>query len=184
VLNNFRNNYVTQIWNLKKGPTGGASSRTLRDNFRFSRARTFDSFFDGEQVGFQPKTKDIAKLLPVYLHEMNSVIAARQLVEQMSGGVASDGRPLVAPRGVGVPVDDATGKATLVMPRAVKGDTGDYKTLDSQPAMTGWRWVSKDSDGKPVFMKSDLALHPEAYGKLKNVLSKAKARRALRFLKR
>lgn len=173
VLNNFRDNYVTQIWDLKKGPTGGASSRTLRDKFRFSRARTFDSFFDGEQAGFKPKTKDIAKILPAYIHEMNSVIAARQLVQRMSKGVASDGMPLLAPRGVGVSVDDATGKATLVMPNAIKGDTLDYKTLDSQPALSSWRWAAKDDAGNPVFLKGELAVHPEVYDKLKNVLGKS-----------
>lgn len=173
VLNSFKDNYVPQMWNLGKSKPSGASSRTLRDKFKFSRARTFDSYFDGEQAGFVPKTKDISKILPVYVHEMNSVIAARQLVMDMSKGVASDGRPLVAPRGSGIPVNGASGKATLVAPKAIKGDTGDYKTLDSQPAMTGWRWASKDSAGNDVFVKSDLAIHPEAYSRLKSVLGKS-----------
>lgn len=175
VLKNFKDNYVTQIWDLGKGSSVGGG-RTLQQKFRFSKASTFDTFFDGEQAGYTPKTKDISKLLPVYLHEMNSVISARQLVEQMSKGVASDGRPLVAPRGTGVPVDNPSGKATLVMPKAVKGDTADYKVLPNQPALTDWRWASKDSAGNPVFLKGDLALHPEAYDKLKNVLGRSAIR--------
>jgi hypothetical protein len=178
VLNTFKPNYVTQVWNLKKGPRGTGSSRTLRDRFKFSKASTFDTFFDGEQAGYVPKTKDISKLLPVYIHEMNSVIAARQMVEEMSGGVASDGRPLVAARGVGVPVTDPAGNpsATLVMPKAIKGDTKDYRTMPNQPALNDWRWASQDTDGNPVFLKSDLALHPEAYDRIKSVLGRSAIR--------
>lgn len=177
VLKSFKDNYVTQIWNLGKSPgAGGGGSRTLKERFKFSRASTFPTFFDGEQAGFVPKTKDIAKLLPVYLHEMNSVIAARQLVQEMSKGVASDGRPLVAARGTGIPVNDATGKATLVMPKVPKGDTGDYKTLENQPALHDWRWAAKDDAGNPIFLKADLALHPEAYNRIKAVLGKSAIR--------
>lgn len=172
VLKSFKDNYVTQIWNLRKGPVM-AGGRTLRDKFRFSRASTFDTFFDGEQAGFEPKTKDISQLLPVYLHEMNSVIAARQLVSELGKGTASDGRPLVAPRGVAVPVGGSSGQATLVMPKAVKGDTLDYKQIPNQPAFNDWIWAGKDTAGNPVFEKADLALHPEAYKQLKNVLGKS-----------
>ncbi len=173
VLNSFKDNYVTQIWDLKKGPTGGGGSRTLKDKFRFSKASTFPTYFDGEQAGFVPKTKDISKVLPVYLHEMNSVIAARQLVEQMSKGTASDGRPLLAAKGRGFAIDDPKGKTTLVVPDALHSDFSDYKTLENQPALHDWRWQTKDSAGNPVFMKADLAVHPEAYGKLKNVLGRS-----------
>lgn len=172
VLNSFKQNYVTQIWDLNKGAAAGGS-RTLKEKFRFSKASTFPTFFDGEQAGYVPKTKDISKLLPVYLHEMNAVIAARQLVEQMSAGKASDGRPLIAANGKGLAVDNGTSKATLVLPDAIKPDFKDYKSLENQPALHDWRWQTLDSDGKPVFMKADLALHPEAYSKFKNVLGKS-----------
>lgn len=175
VLKNFKDNYVTQIWDLGKSPMM-AGARTLQDKFRFSKASTFDTFFDGEQAGFTPKTKDISKLLPVYLHEMNSVISARQLVEQMSKGKASDGRPLVAPRGAGTQVNGPSGQATLITPKSVKGDTLDYRTLPNQPALNDWTWSTKDSNGKPIFLKSDLAIHPEAYDRLKNVLGRSAIR--------
>ncbi len=113
VLGTFKDGYVTQIWDLGKSK-GGSGSRTLRDRFKFSKARTFDSFFDGEQAGFTPKTKDISKLLPVYLNEMNHVIAARQLVAEASKGVGSDGRPMVTTRGQGMPV--ATERFAVVNP--------------------------------------------------------------------
>lgn len=182
VLNSFKDNYVTQIWNLKQGPNAGQGlgGRTLKERFRFSKASTFPTFFDGEQAGFVPKTKDIANLLPVYRHEMETVIAARELVQEMSQGTASDGRPLVVPRGIGVPVSDPmTGEheAILIMPKVVKGDTGDYRVIPNQPALNDWRWASTDPDtGKPVLLKSDLAVHPEAYSRLNAVLGKSAIR--------
>lgn len=172
VLKSFRDNYVTQIWDIGKGPAMG-SSRTLKDQFRFSKARTFDSYFQGEQSGYTPKTKDIAKILPVYLHEMNAVIAARQLVQEMMKGVASDGRPLVSPRGTGKVVDGPEGQAALITPKTVVGDAADYRVLENQPALNDWTWSTKDSEGNPIFLKADLALHPEAYARLKNVLGKS-----------
>lgn len=171
VLGDLKENYVPQVWDLGKGPATG-SSRTLRENFRFSKASTFPTFFDGEQAGYTPRTKDISQLLPTYIHEMNSVIAARQLVGDLSKGVAEDGRPLVAPRGVAVPAEG--GGATLVMPRALKGaDTSDYRTMENQPALNKWRYGTTDEAGNPVMLKSDLALHPEIAPKLKAVLGRS-----------
>lgn len=177
LLNTFKDNYITQLWDLKKGPTGGSSSRTLRDKFRFAKASTFPTYFDGEQAGFTPKgDKDIAKILPVYMHEMNTVIAARQLVEQMWKGKASDGRPLLAPIGAGMPVENASGHATLIMPKAMKEKTSDYKVIPNQPALSAWRWAATDSDGRPVMLKADLAVHPEAVGRLKAILGRSAIR--------
>lgn len=178
VLKTFKPNYVTQVWDIKKGPTGGNKgfgfgARTLKERFRFAKASTFPTFFDGEQAGFVPKTKDISNLLPMYLHEMNNVIAARQLVEQLARGTASDGKPLLLPRGAGVAVDNAAGKATLIMPDAMKADTEGYVRMDNQPALHDWTWQTKDAAGNPVFMKSDLVIHPEAADKFRNVLSKS-----------
>jgi hypothetical protein len=176
VLDTLKDNYLTQIWNLKKGPSGGASGRTLKERFRFSRASTFPTFFDGEQAGYIPKSKAIGKLLPVYLHEMNSTIAGRELVDQISRETASDGRPLVSPQGDGVPVRGDNGDATLVLPKAIKGDTADYKVMNGQPALQKWKWISKDTDGNPIFLKADLALHPEAYKKLNAILGRSAIR--------
>jgi hypothetical protein len=207
VLKSFRDNYVTQIWNLNKGPATG-SSRTLRDRFRFSKARTFESYFDGEQAGYEAKTKDISKLLPIYLHEMNSVIAARQLVSEMSKGVAEDGRPLLSAHGQGTPVssqefavvktpggravrlyetqaeaqaalkpgqsiEPRENKATLVMPKRPEKGTEDYLPLGNQPALHNWKYIGPDSEGNPVLLKADLALHPDAFNRLKEVLGRS-----------
>lgn len=178
VLKTFKDNYVTQIWNLKRSPkaVGVGGSLMLKDRFKFSKASTFPTFFDGEQAGYVPMTKDISKLLPVYLHEMNSVIAARQLVEQMSKGKASDGLPLLAPRGVGVQVHGPKGQATLVMPDVPTDKLNRYVVIENQPALHEWRWVSKDAAGNPVFNRSDLMVHPEVADHFKNVLGRSAIR--------
>lgn len=174
ILKSHLDNYVNQIWNTKQGPSGGASNRTLKEKFRFAKARTFDNFFVGEQAGYTPKTKDISKLQPIYMHEMENVIAAKELVEEMSKGFASDGRPLTAPIGAGMPVEKPSGdKATLVFPKVTKETTKDYKVLPNQPALQDWKWAAKDDAGNNIFLKADLALHPEAYNRLKNVLGKS-----------
>lgn len=177
VLQGFRDNYVNHIWE-KKPQRLTYSSKSLRDNFRFSRARVFTSFFEGEQAGFKPRTKDISKLLPVYIHEMNSVIAARQLVTDLSKGTAGDGRPLVSPTGMMKTLDGPEGKSYLVVPKTPKNtDVSDYKVLQDQPALTSWRWKGEDENGNPIFVKSDLALHPEAYERLRKALGQSEIRR-------
>jgi hypothetical protein len=173
VLQAHKDNYVTQIWDLGKGPAMG-SSRTLKDKFRFSKASTFPTYFDGEQAGYVPKTKDISDIVPMYSHEMNSVIAARNLVKELSAGVATDGRPLVSVRGSAfTSTDPNQNRATMVLPKAAAADTRDYRTMDRQPALQGWKWVENDSDGNPILMKGDLALHPEAYRQLNAALGRS-----------
>lgn len=207
----FRDDYVTHLWNLGKGSFAGGA-RTLKDQFRFAKARTFANYFEGEQAGMKPKTKRLSQLLPVYLHEMNSVIAARQLVKQISEGKASDGEPLIQMLGTGAPVEakkyavmapgrnaavrvyDTMAEAqanvkpgqtiqqrtllsTIVMPKTPKEkSTVKYEVLKNQPALHDWIFVSTDSAGNPITMKADIALHPEAYEKLKAILGKSKIR--------
>lgn len=178
VVKSFRDNYVNHIWDRKpEGSPLTSGSKRLNDSFRFSKARTFPTFFDGEAAGYKPKTKAIGKLLPVYIHELNSAIAAKQLVEDLSRGVAKDGRPLVSPRGVVEQIEGDNGKATLVLPRVpTETETIDYKTMENQPALHEWRWRAKDSEGNPILMRSDLALHPEAAAKFKSVLGQSAIR--------
>lgn len=172
IIKSFKDNYVTQVWDLGRTQVTGGS-RTLRDRFKFSKASTFPSYFDGEQAGFVPKDKDISKVLPVYIHEMNAVIAARQLAEDLSKGTASDGRPLVQMKGSGHVVDGPKGQAVLVSPKTITEGARDYKTIENQPALSDWVWKGKDTSGNPIFLKADMALHPEAYSSLKKVLGKS-----------
>jgi len=176
VLGSHRENYVPHVWYVKR-PGTGFGTGMLQQRFRFSKARTFATFFEGDQAGFKPKTLAIGKLLPAYIHEMNKVIADRQFVRDLANETAADGRPLVAQRGHVKVVEGDEGKAVLVQPRALRGeDTADYKTMENQPALHDWIWQSKDTNGNPVFVKADLALHPDAYRRVNAMLGQSALR--------
>ena len=176
VLQSHRDNYIPHVWDVAK-PGTGFGGRMLQQRFRFSKARTFDTFFDGDQAGFKPKTLAIGKLLPAYIHEMNKVIADRQAVRDIVAGTNPDGSPMAVPRGTAQVVDGDNGQAVLVQPRAMReADTRDYKEMSDQPALANWTWASKDTDGNPIFIKSNLALHPDAYRRVNAILGQSALR--------
>ena len=176
VLRSHRDAYVPHVWDVARPGTGWGGGM-LKQRFRFSKARTFDTFFDGDQAGFKPKTLAIGKLLPAYIHEMNRVIADRQAVRDIAAGVNKDGSPMAVPRGNAKPVEGDEGKAVLVQPRAMREvDTSDYRVMPDQPALANWTWASKDTAGNPVFIKSDLALHPDAYRRLNAMIGQSALR--------
>jgi hypothetical protein len=177
VLRSHRDAYVPHVWDVGK-PGTGFGTGMLKQRFRFSKARTFDTFFDGDQAGFKPKTLAIGKLLPAYIHEMNTVIADRQAVRDIVAGTNKDGSPMAVPRGNSKVVEGDEGRAVLVQPRAMKGelDTSDYKMMSDQPALANWTWASKDTAGRPVFIKSDLALHPDAYRRINAMIGQSALR--------
>jgi len=172
VLKSFRENYITHVWDVTKpGQKFGFGSAALKAKFKFSKARSFDTFFDGDQAGFKPKSTAIGDLLPAYMEEMNRTIADRQAVQELVNGKAKDGSPLVVPRGNAKVVENDGGKSVLVAPKALKDvDTSHYKIMENQPALADWTWAGKDTDGNPIFMKSDLAVHPDVYRRLNSIL--------------
>jgi len=173
----FRDNYIPHVWDIDRGygpmPGGGK----LQKRFRFAKARTFDTIADGIRAGMEPKSLDIAKTLGAYMHEMNKVIADKQFVEEISHGLASDGRPLVVPRGtMSITRDPGGDKVYLVMPRGwnkTSFDQKDYQTYPNQPALEGWRWKSADAFGNPIFLNSELALHPEAWTRVHSMIGRS-----------
>lgn len=176
VLGNHRDNYVPHVWDVTK-PGEAIFGRRLKERFKFNKARSLENFAEGDQAGLKPKSLAIGDLLPAYLSEMNRVIADRQLVQDISQGKAKDGRPLAVPRGVVQVVDTPTDKSVLTRPKAMREeDTFDYKSFPDQPALSKWTWEGKDTAGNPVFAKAELALHPEAYTRLKAIIGKSKLR--------
>lgn len=182
ILGNFRDNYVPHVWDLDSSRPTGTGSGQLQSNFRFAKARTFATFAEGDAAGFTPRTLAIGKLLPAYIMEMYKVIADRQFVQDLASSQAEDGRPLVVPRGTVKTTEDDAGTAYLANPRAQtfqETDEGkaleqrDYKVIENQPALAKWAWKGKDAEGNPIFMKGDLALHPDAYRRLTSILGKS-----------
>ena len=175
VLKSHRDNYIPHVWDVKQPGMGfGFGGGMLKQRFRFSKARTFDTFFDGDQAGFKPKNVALGDLLPTYIHELNRTIADRQMVQELSKGVNSKGEPLVVPRGISKVVDGPEGQAVLVTPKTSKDvDTSHYRVMENQPALSNWTWSGKDTDGNPIFMKSDLAVHPDVYRRLNSILGQS-----------
>lgn len=176
VLKGHRDNYVPHVWDVAKPGFGWGSTR-LKERFRFSKARTFNNFFEGDQAGFKPKTLAIGKLLPAYIHEMNQTIADRQFVQDIAKGTMEDGSPMSVPTGNVTAVDNPSGKAVLVQPGTKKvADTSDYRVMSDQPALSNWIWKGNDTAGEPAFMKADLALHPDVFRRVNSMLGKSAIR--------
>lgn len=187
VLTQGVESYINQLW---KDPNpasskllGDAITGKLTPNFKFARKRVFDSYFEGESLGYDPKIKDIAALVAIYDQAFNRAIAARDFIHGLSTETAQDGKPLVALSGQRDVVQDPNGGgAVLIKPDMPPGEklTGidnlgrekPYRPFDHY-ALKGWKWGANDESGKPVFYKSDFLIHPEAYDHVKNMLSRS-----------
>ena len=93
-------NYVTGMWQAKLSEKAGLGiPRTMSDYFRFKRQKFFENYFQGEQEGYNPKTKDIREILAHYMHAAHTTINNRQLLQDMLSMTAADGRPLLGASG-------------------------------------------------------------------------------------
>jgi hypothetical protein len=174
----YRENYVPHVYKTEPQAPSGSTPKRLDEFFKFSQERTFDSYHEGEQHGYEPETKDIAKLLGLYMNDMNNAINSRRFVEELRGLKGTDGRPLVSARGSGKETTTANGTTHLVYPDAADEGTEDYKKLD-QPALHDWKFAGQDSAGNNVLTKGDLAVHPEIAQHLNNALSSSAITRYL-----
>ena len=175
-------NYVNQVWD-RPNPIGqklqaDVDYGTLRLNPSLLKQRVFDSYFDGEQAGFEPKNKDIGYLVTAYDEAFNKATAGRAFIKSMLDGNGKDGRPILVANGdrassITSPEGNIT--ANLISPKFIGEKYADYQPID-HPALRKWTWIGKDSDGKPIFQNGDLWVHPDAYGELNNNLSNSKLR--------
>jgi hypothetical protein len=176
---NFIEDYVPQLWASKKAQKvmlAEAQRGILDPSFRFSKKRVFESYFEGEQAGYKPKTKDIGKLYQIYSNSLNNAIASRQYIADLRNAKASDGRPVVSIMGSGkTGMSDgqlAEEKGAFIRPSTKTPVTSDYRVIN-HPAMRGWKYTTS-LDSKPVMLEGQMAIHPEYYAKIKNVLTPSK----------
>lgn len=174
-------NYVMHAWKRENPYTkklvSNVRAQMLQTKPSFTKQRVFGTFFDGEKAGYSPVSKDIGFLFAAREHAADQAIAARAFIKSMLDGKASDGKPLVAVSGSGRPIaeEEKPAKAYLIDAKTKPEDVADYKSID-HPALRKWNWAQNDSTGKPIFVKGDLVVHPEAYSHLKNVLGKSALR--------
>lgn len=169
-------NYVTHLWS--KDGSGNLKIRggkSLNASFRFSKQRTNDTYFHGEQNGLIPQTKDISEIVGSYVNELGSAIAARQWVENLTKGKDNTGKPLVAPKFGGLqhlPDEAEKKQAILVMPAHASGEYEHYRS-DKLPSFLN-QWVWKGSvDGKQVLSKENMSVSPEIYHELQNIFGRS-----------
>jgi hypothetical protein len=183
MLNHGIENYITQVWkkenpvtkNLQASLQGGK----LNKNFQFAKKRVFDSYFEGEQAGYEPASKDVASLIAAYDISFRKTEAVRAFVKNMLEGKAEDGKPLVQLSGYAQPVGEkgVPPSAYLIKPQArpegaVTEDGRPYVSIN-HPAFKGWKWTMNGPDGKPVIMESDMMVHPDIATDIKNLTEKS-----------
>jgi hypothetical protein len=171
-------NYVNHEW--KEGPDSEEGIKTsggkrLNTSFKYSRQRTLPTYFEGEQIGLEPKTKDVSSLFGAYVNDLNHAILSRKFIKNLSEGKAADGRPLVAPKTGSMMhlADESEGKSpsVLVYKGNVKEAHQDYADT-TIPQLANWTWKG-EVDGKPVLAKDNMALHPDISGEVKNLFSRS-----------
>lgn len=157
-------NYVNQTWKKPNKVTrfwqAAVSASVLQPKPSFARQRVFDSFFEGEQAGFKPLSKDIGFLVANYELAFSKALASRNFIKSLQEGVASDGRPIVAPSGKGSQVETPGSEANFVHPHARGEEIHDYRYIN-HPALRKWTVAGKDLAGAPIFQQGDLLVHPE-----------------------
>jgi hypothetical protein len=174
-------NYVMHAWKRENPYTkklvSNVRAQMLQTKPSFTKQRVFGTFFDGEKAGYSPVSKDIGFLFAAREHAADQAIAARAFIKSMLDGKAPDGRPLVAVSGSGRPIgeEEKPAKAYLIDARMKPEDIADYRPID-HPALRKWTWATNESIGKPVYVKGDMVVHPEAYAHLKNVLGRSALR--------
>jgi hypothetical protein len=192
VLRGWKADYVNKVWKDR------LFASKLTRTFAFGKHATHENFFEGEQEGLVPATKDASKLMGLYVHELHKTIATRRLIKDLTTKAdEKDGRPLAAPLGGVIPkpadgdIGPPGGSNVLVLP-SMKGkvrfgedvdgqpnmvEIGDYKRLN-HPALAKWRFIDKDADtGRISVILGELGLHPEIAAHMKNALGESELKR-------
>jgi hypothetical protein len=162
--------YVPQV--VRRGPSGSkfttmvdhmrgdVEASLVNPNFRHAKQRVFPNIFEGEQAGFTYNT-DFAEVAQRYYTSMGRAIESRKLLAGFNSMKASDGRPVIAIRGIGDPVPRGdTPEALLIKPQITPDDAWDYRPVNNW-AFKGWKYATKTEVGTPVFMQGEMVVHPE-----------------------
>ena len=169
-------NYMMGVWERENPVTRRIMAEVQLGKFQpnpsFIRQKVFQDYFEGEQLGYRPADSRFGYLVAARDIAFKRALAARAMLKAMHEGKASDGRPLVEVSGGGktIPGSEAP-EAYLIYPKLRPEEAADYRSID-HPALRGWKWVTKDEYNEaPVFVKGDLLLHPDAYLRVKRMLS-------------
>lgn len=177
ILGEGLENFVNNWWDVDAQGQKFAQrfAPQLTQFFASAMKRTFPSSFEGEQAGMTAKSYDISELYGKYMDGFERLSNTRKLIKELTNRKAADGRPLAAPTGAWQKSEDPeTGAEGTIFIKPNQKDMGmsDYRTDFGHPALNKWKWVGEE-DGKPVVLKGSLALHPDAFVKIKNAFSQS-----------
>jgi hypothetical protein len=195
-----RENYIRQIWSknslAQRGIDGLFGSSSFSVNPNFTKLRTFEDYFAGEQAGLVPKNKDFAYLTEARARASAEVLSNRLLVEQLYKGKMADGSRIAVPEGVGnsqQPIDPSSpdAKGALLVKKAIPKaavlpDGRAYARVD-HAAFQNWKWVGNvegglGPDGKPlpdtqVLYKGNMLIHPDLKPQIDRILNPSALRK-------
>jgi hypothetical protein len=188
IIEHTVDNYVEHFW--KKENEIGKSLRAqvaagkLQINPAFAKKRIFESYFEGEQLGYNPTNKDIGYIVGVYDRAFNEAIAARGFIKSLTDGKAKDGRPLVHVVGgmdISLSVKEVKPaqldlkQVNYIKPTLKPEEVYDYKPIN-HPALRNWKWIGNDVEGNSILLKGDMYIHPEIYNHMRAVLERSAVR--------
>jgi hypothetical protein len=190
--------YIHHAYNFEDvDPATGEPTEATTDSKAFLRKRVFPSYFEAERAGFDPKNKDAVALTADYQQKANAVLAKQGLADSLSEGQHTDGSPLSAaggivagnyvvpdvPRDIRVPQADlqrlqANGQISDLMKRGrvYQNDDGTYSYRFSDYKDVGLkasRFIGNDEDGRPMFARVPVYVHPDVAEHLRNVLDQS-----------
>lgn len=161
-------------------------SGILSKNPSLAKKRLFEWDWQAEAAGLRP-VQDMLPRIIDYETSLSKAIAARQFIAKLTQMKGPDGRPVIGIKGVGVPVTDPSGvrTATVIKP------LGDFKKANNPAdplnyrgdyvnkeygSLSRWKWVGTDTDGKPIFLQGDVAIHPAFVGRVQALLEPSHVR--------
>jgi hypothetical protein len=159
----------------------------LKTNPTLALKRVFDMDWEAEKLGYKV-VQDFLPALTHYETSLSKAIAAREFVKRANALKAKDGRPILATKGVGIPINDPNGvrKGTMIKPHSTPGKMndpankaayrGDYVERPEYGALRNWKWLGKDADGKPIFLQGDVAIHPDYVNRFDALLEPSRLR--------
>jgi hypothetical protein len=204
VLTHGLENYVNRRYKTRPNPTNDAGSKLvsqagsgmLQKNPQFAKKRFYEFDIEAERQGADLEDR-IGYLIGAYEQSMDEAIAARAFALHFPTMTMADGRPIGAMLGGGHQMGQGEEVTSYVInplkrPRPkqfeytgegqqypAETNFGDYKPSTNpaiQNALRSHVWATNDVDGRPIFVKADMILHPDALKYLEGVFGQSKLR--------
>ncbi len=139
----------------------------------FIKARTYDTIVDAVHDGFEPKEVGLTASRAEYIRSLGGMRGAIAAEEELLKQRADDDRPMaIAPASI----QNIDGKKVVAAPTPASStdvitingkpyyDVSDYR--EGPDVFSRYRFRTNDEDGKPVFDRVNLLIHPQYLDKI------------------